>query len=67
MCDIYNQVYSIESTKELWERIIVLHDRTTFIQRSTYELAKGEMNMLVVKDGDSFKRIDVIRSSAIFF
>jgi hypothetical protein len=37
------------------------------IELPTYELAKGNMNMLVVKDGDSFKRRDVIRSSAIFF
>jgi hypothetical protein len=61
-CDIYDQVNSIESAKELWERIIVLHERTTLIQRSTYELSKSEINMLVVKDGESLNSRDIIGS-----
>jgi len=46
-------VVNIESVKELWDKLSILFEGTTAIQRTKYEAAKQEMHMFVVKDGES--------------
>jgi hypothetical protein len=45
MRDTYDQVSNIESAKELWEKLSVLFEGTTAIQRQRYEAAKQDMQM----------------------
>ena len=51
--EVYDQVINIESAKDLWAKLALLHEGTTSIQKSKYEAAKQEMHMFVVKDGES--------------
>ena len=49
---LYNQVHRIESAKDLWDKIIILQEGTSLIQRTNYECAKREMSLFVIKDGE---------------
>jgi hypothetical protein len=51
--DTYDQVVNIESAKELWDKLTVLFEGTTTIQRQRYEAAKQDMQMFVANDGES--------------
>jgi hypothetical protein len=51
--DTYDQVVNIESAKELWEKLHILFDGTTAIQRQRCEVARQDMRMFVVNVGES--------------
>ena len=52
-CDIYDQVGNIEYANVLWEKLSILFEGTTTVQRKIYESAKNGMHMFVVQDGES--------------
>ena len=62
---IYDQVLLIKNAKELWERLAIMHEGTTSIQRSKYEMAKNKMNLFTMKDDETpqecFTRLNVLR------
>jgi hypothetical protein len=45
--ELHDQVKNIESAKDLWERIIILQEGTSLIQKSNYKDAKRDMDYLV--------------------
>jgi hypothetical protein len=51
--DTYDQVDNIESAKELWDKLTILFEGTTTIQRQRYEAATQDMQMFDVNDGES--------------
>ena len=48
-----DQVNDIDSAKELWDRIVVLQERTNLIQKSLYESAKTEATLFMIKEGET--------------
>ncbi|KAK1627831.1 hypothetical protein QYE76_002146 [Lolium multiflorum] len=50
---ILDQVNDIDSTKELWDRIVVLQEGTDLIQSALYESAKQEATMFMIREGES--------------
>jgi hypothetical protein len=54
---VYDQVASIESAKELWEKLSIMFEGTSAMQKSKYEDAKQEMNMFCLLDGESFQSV----------
>jgi hypothetical protein len=51
-CEVYDQVSSIESTKELWEKLSVKFDGTSAMQKTKYEAVKQDMNLFCMNDGE---------------
>jgi hypothetical protein len=51
--EVYDQVSSIESAKELWEKLSVNFDGTSAMQKTKYEAAKQDMNLFCMNDGES--------------
>ena len=62
---LHDQVSDLDSAKELWDRIVILQEGTSLIQKSKYESAKSEMNLFMIKDGeslsDAYARLDALR------
>jgi hypothetical protein len=50
--EVYDQVSSIESAKELWEKLSIKFDGTSAMQKTKYEAAKQDMNLLCMNDGE---------------
>jgi hypothetical protein len=50
--DTYDQVVNIEFAKELWDKLTILFEGTTTIQRQRYEASKQDTQMFVVNDGE---------------
>jgi hypothetical protein len=68
--EVYDQVSSIESTKELWEKLSVKFDGTSAMQKTKYEAAKQDMNLFCMNDGESvtsaYSRLQALKEKIIF-
>ena len=62
---LHDQVSVIPTAKDLWDRIVILQEGTSLIQKSKYEAAKSEMNMFMNHDGETiaeaYKRLVALR------
>ena len=62
---LHDQVSDIPTAKDLWDRIVILQEGTSLIQKSKYEAAKSEMNMFMNHDGETiaeaYKRLVALR------
>ena len=62
---IYDQVLLIKNAKELWERLAVMHEGTTSIQRSKYQMLKSKMDVFSMKEDetpqDCFTRLNALK------
>jgi hypothetical protein len=54
--ELHDQVKNIESAKNLWERIIILQEGTSLIQKSNYKDAKRDMDYFVIQDGETLSQ-----------
>jgi hypothetical protein len=67
--EVYDQVSSIESAKELWEKLSVKFDGTSAMQKTKYEAAKQDMNLLVMHNGESvtsaYSRLQALKEKII--
>jgi hypothetical protein len=66
---VYDQVSSIESTKDLWEKLSVKFDGTSAIQKTKYEAAKQDMNLFCMHDGElvttTYSRLQALKENII--
>jgi hypothetical protein len=51
--ETYDQVSSIEFAKDLWEKLSVMFDGTSAMQKTKYEAAKQDINLFCMHDGES--------------
>jgi hypothetical protein len=67
--EVYDQVSSIESAKELWEKLSVKFDGTSTMQKTKYEAAKQDMNLFCMNDGESvtsaYTRLQALKENII--
>jgi hypothetical protein len=49
----YGWVLLIKLAKGLWDKVIVMHGDTTIIHITIYDVAKSDMNMFMISDGES--------------
>jgi hypothetical protein len=68
---VYDQVSSIESAKELWEKLSVKFDGTSAMQKTKYEASKQDMNLFCMNDGESvssaYSRLQALKEKIILF
>jgi hypothetical protein len=67
--EVYDQVSSIESTKELWEKLSVKFDGTLAMQKTKYEATKQDMNLFCMHDGElvtsAYSRLQALKENII--
>jgi hypothetical protein len=67
--EVYYQVSSIESAKELWEKLSVKFDGMSAMQKTKYESAKQDMNLFCMNDGESvtsaYSRLQALKKKIV--
>jgi hypothetical protein len=67
--ETYDQVSSIEFAKKLWEKLSVMFDGTSVMQKTKYEAAKQDMNLFCMNDGESvtsaYSRLQALKEKII--
>jgi hypothetical protein len=67
--ETYDQDSSIEFAKDLWEKLSVMFDGTSAMQKTKYEAAKQDMNLFCMHDGESvtsaYSRLQALKEKII--
>jgi hypothetical protein len=67
--ELYDQVSSIKSAEELWEKLSVKFDGTSAMQKTKYKVAKQDMNLFCMNDGESvtsaYSRLQALKEKII--
>jgi hypothetical protein len=62
--DIFNQVFKLKTTNEIWLKLHELHDSTSIVREQKYFLVLNEYNSFAMKDNefvrDMYSRLNLI-------